>query len=94
MYDDVELFDRYRFCCDDIMDLVDLVGDNISISTQKCSMTTTLQILVPLRFFACGSFQLVVSDLFAISKATVSRTIHRVAVAFARLLPRYVRFHK
>ena len=30
MYDDVELFDRYRFRRDDIMDLVDLVGDDVS----------------------------------------------------------------
>ena len=34
MCDDVELFDRYCFRCDDIMDLVDLVGDNVLISTQ------------------------------------------------------------
>ena len=94
MYDDVELFDRYRFRRDDIKDLVDLVGDDVSISTRKGSLTTTLQILVALRFFACGSFQLVVGDLFGISKATVSRTVHRVAAAFARLLPRYVRFHE
>ena len=87
-------FDRYRFRRDDIMDLVDLVGDDVSISTRKGSLTTTLQILVALRFFACGSFQLVVGDLFGISKATVSRTVHRVAAAFARLLPRYVRFHE
>ena len=34
-----------------------------------------------------------VGDLFGISKATVSRAVHRVAATFARLLPRYVCFH-
>ena len=60
MYDDVDLFDRYQFRRHDIMDLVDLVDDNIEISNRKGSLTTTLQVLVALRFFACGSFQLVV----------------------------------
>ena len=94
VYDDVDLFDRYRFRRHDIMDLVDLVDDNIEISNRKGSLTTTLQVLVALRFFACGSFQLVVGDLFGVSKSTVSRTIHRVAAAFAQLMPRYVHFHQ
>ena len=38
------------------MDLVDLVDDNIKISNRKGSLTTTLQVLVALRFFACGSW--------------------------------------
>ena len=52
------------------------------------------QVLVALRFFACGSFQLAVGDLFCVSKSTVCRTIHKVAAAFAQLMPRYVHFHQ
>ena len=76
------------------MDLVDLVDDNIDINKRKRSLTPTLQVRVALRFFACGSFQLIVCDLFAVSKSTVCRTIHRVAAAFAQLMPRYVHFHQ
>ena len=93
IYDDVELYMRYRFRHADIMNLVDMVGDNFSVAERKDSLTPTLQVLIALRFFACGSFQLVVGDLFGVSKATISRTIHRVAAAFARLVPRHVRFH-
>ena len=34
VYDDVDLFDMYRFRRHDIMDLVDLVDDNIEISNR------------------------------------------------------------
>ena len=70
-----------------------MVGDDVSVADRKGSLTPTLQVLIALRFFACGSFQLVVGDLFGVSKANISRTIHRVAAAFARLVPRHVRFH-
>ena len=68
---------RYRFRRADIMNLVDMVDDNVSVAERKGSLTPTLQVLIALRFFACGSFQLVVGDLFGVSKATISRTIHR-----------------
>ena len=84
---------RYRFRRADIMNLVDMVGDNVSVAERKGSLTPTLQVLIALRFFVCGSFQLIVCDLFGVSKATISRTKHRVAAAFARLVPRHVRFH-
>ena len=93
IYDDAELFMRYRFRRADIMNLVDMVCDNVSVAERKGPLTATLQVLIALRFFACGSFQLVVGDLFDVSKATISRTIHRVAAAFAPLVPRHVRFH-
>ena len=86
---------RYRFRRANIMNLIDMVSDNVSIADRKGSLpaTPTLQVLIALRFFACGCFQLVVGDLFGVSKATISRTIYRVSAAFARLVPRHVRFH-
>jgi len=50
------------------------------------------QLLVALRFYATGSFQLVVGDTFAISKSTVCHTVHRVTDAIASLRDRYVKF--
>jgi len=49
------------------------------------------QILVALRFYATGSFQLVVGDLFSVDKATVCRTVHRVTRAIASLREMYVK---
>jgi len=50
------------------------------------------QLLITLRFYATGSFQLVVGDTFSINKSTVCRTVHRVTAAIASLRPKYVKF--
>lgn len=71
LYDDVELFDRYRFRQHNIMHLVDLIGDDIAVVSRKGSLTATLQILIALRFFACGCFQVVVGDLTQLSDKTL-----------------------
>jgi len=50
------------------------------------------QLLVTLRFYATGTFQLVVGDTFSINKATVCRIVHRVSKAIASLRSQYVKF--
>jgi len=50
------------------------------------------QLLIALRFYATGSFQLVVGDLFDVDKATICRTVHRVTMAIASLREQHVKF--
>jgi hypothetical protein len=50
------------------------------------------QLLLALRFYATGTFQLVVGDTFAVNKSTVCRTLHRVTAAIAGLRGKYVKF--
>jgi hypothetical protein len=50
------------------------------------------QLLVALRFYATGTFQLVVGDTFGITKSTVCQTVHRVTRAIAELHDKYVKF--
>lgn len=50
------------------------------------------QLLIALRFYATGSFQLVVGDVFGVDKSTICRTLHRVTVAIAALRVKYVKF--
>jgi nuclease HARBI1 len=50
------------------------------------------QLLVTLRFYATGTFQLVVGDTFHVDKSTVCRTVHRVTRAIASLRSKYVKF--
>ena len=54
IYDDAELYMRYRFRRADLMNLVEMVGDNVSVAERKGSLTPTLQVRIALRFFACG----------------------------------------
>ena len=44
--DEAELFTRYRFHRANIMNLVDMVGDNVSVAERKGSLTSTLKVLV------------------------------------------------
>jgi len=50
------------------------------------------QLLIALRFYATGSFQIVVSDLFKVDKSTVCRCLQRVTSAIAELRDKYVKF--
>jgi len=50
------------------------------------------QLLMALRFYATGTFQLVVGDTFAVSKATVCRVVLKVTEAIAGLRMKYVNF--
>jgi len=49
------------------------------------------QLLLALRFYATGSFQIVVGDLFAVDKSTACRAVHRVTRAIASLRQLYVK---
>ena len=50
------------------------------------------QLLMTLRFYATGTFQLVVGDTFSIHKSTVCRIVHRVTRAIAGLGDRHIKF--
>ncbi|KAL1488994.1 hypothetical protein ABEB36_014773 [Hypothenemus hampei] len=50
------------------------------------------QLLVTLRYYATGNFQLVSGDLLGISQPTISRIIKRVSETIASNLRQYVRF--
>ena len=61
------------------MDLVNLVGDTFWLPNEKAHCH---QHVVLLRFFACRCFQLMVGDLFGISKATVCKIAEATTAAF------------
>jgi len=51
-----------------------------------------LQLLIALRYYATGCFQIVAADLINVHKATTCRAIHRVSRAIASLRSQYVSF--
>ena len=69
------------------------IEDQLKHPTHRSdSLSPMNQLLVALRFYATGSFQLVVGDTANIDSATVCRTLHRVSRAIAGLRDRYVVF--
>ena len=50
------------------------------------------QLLIALRYYATGTFQLVISDLSGVVKATVCRYVHKVSRVIAGLRSQYIKF--
>lgn len=50
------------------------------------------QLLLSLRFYATGTFQLVVGDAFGVNKSTVCRIVHKVTRCIASLSHKYIKF--
>lgn len=90
-FDDVELFTKFRFRRHDILAITDDLHVDIDIPTRKGSLTPLLQVMVALRFYACGCFQDVCGELIGIDQSTVSRTIPRVTNALLRQLHQSVK---
>ena len=59
---------------------------------RRHGLTPMVQLLIALRFYATGTFQLVVGDTFCIHKSTVCRVVQRVTAAIAALRAMYVIF--
>lgn len=84
-YTDDELRSRYRFDRESIEFLVDLLRDDLERATSRNhALSTTVQVLVALRFFAPGRFLQVIGDTLGLAKSTVSRIISNVSYAIAQ----------
>ena len=93
LYDDDQLYARYRFDRPSILWLTDLIHDDIAAPTlRNRAILPVIQLCIFLRFLASGCFQSIVGDTFHVDKSTVSRKIHSVATALARHLNHFVRF--
>lgn len=55
-------------------------------------MTVEEQVLIALRFYACGSFHQVIGDGVCVQKSTVSSVVHRVSSVLASLVNQFVTF--
>jgi hypothetical protein len=93
MYNDVELYQRYRFDRQTILDLIDLVRDDLEPRTlRNHALPPELQLFAALRFYACGSFQQVTGDTVHISQPSMSRVITKVTESLLRHLQHVIVF--
>ena len=91
MYDDVELYDKFRFRRHDILAIVDELREDLEYpDTRQGSLPATLQVLVALRMYATGCFQNLVAETIGIDQSTASRTIHRVTNALVARMQEWV----
>ena len=93
IYNDTEMIQKYRLSRHMIMDLIDDLEDDLSPgSFRNHAIPVSLQVFVTLRVLASGSFQEVIGDTHGVSKATVSRKLHKVCQLIVRHRRRSIHF--
>lgn len=88
---DQQLRLHYRFGRQSIYDLSDRL-DLDHPTFRSSALPAFLQLMIALRFYATGSFQSVLAEVFQIHRSTVCRVVHRVSKALTRLLSTVVKF--
>ena len=87
-----EFYSRFRLC----KDIVAAIAPELVVELlRECGrgLTPLLQLLIALRYYVTGAYQMMVSDTMNVSEASVSRSVSRVSSAIrARLSPRYIIF--
>ncbi|KAM3849470.1 putative nuclease HARBI1 [Diretmus argenteus] len=92
-YTTEELYDRFRFGLDDVNYIADLVRPQLQHRTLRShALTVEGQVLIALRFYACGAFYQVIADSMGVHKTTVGEVGTAVSDALAHLLDQFVTF--
>ena len=82
--DDLQLYTRYRFHCNELLEMVKEIRPQIEHRTRRnMAVSAENQFLTALPFYATGAFQELVDDHQGIHKCTVSRIIFRVSSELA-----------
>lgn len=88
-----KFIERYRISKAVTAKVLQDIQDRLSYHNQRnFPLSPMHQFLITLRYYACGSFQLVMADNAGVSKATVCRTINKVSAALSSLRPLYIHF--
>jgi hypothetical protein len=89
---EAEFRSRYRFYKNTVRTITALVEDHISPMTLRTrSLSAAEQLLIALRFYATGAFQILVGDDYGVHKSTVCRIVQRVSIVLAELRPHFVK---
>ncbi|XP_049441439.1 putative nuclease HARBI1 [Epinephelus fuscoguttatus] len=88
-----ELHARYRFGQEDIALICNILRPHLERATLRShALTVEEQVLMALRYYACGSFFEVIGDGLVVTKATVGHVVHSVSSTLTGLLGQYVKW--
>lgn len=91
--EDTKFVTRYRLSKQVVLKVLEEIDDKLEYPTNRNRPVSPLQqLLLTLRFYATGSFQIVSADLSGVSKSTVSRYIRKVSIAISSLASKYIQF--
>ncbi|CAK1597293.1 unnamed protein product [Parnassius mnemosyne] len=79
-YDDKEFRARFRVSKETVLYLDSIFGSTIKpVTKRNISLQPVDQILITLRYYATGSYQRVIGDIFHIEQPTVHRVTEKIA---------------
>ncbi len=87
-----EIKERYRYSQETILWLAAELIELEHPTRKNNALPPFMQLLIALRFYACGSFLQPLGDGIYVDKSTVSRTLRRVSVCLSRRSAEYIRF--
>ena len=91
-FDDDEIYGKFRFRRHQIIELTDEVSEQLELCNRTGGLPPILQLLLALRFYACGTFQDVCGELVGVHQSTASRTISRVTKALLTHVHNWIKF--
>ncbi|XP_046397684.1 uncharacterized protein LOC124164404 [Ischnura elegans] len=90
-YSEAEFLQRYRFSKRTVSDVLLPYVRSERLSNRGLPIPDILKLLIALRFYATGSFQLVCGDLAGVTQGTVSKIIKSISNDLVAVLPRYMK---
>ncbi|XP_066921414.1 putative nuclease HARBI1 [Clytia hemisphaerica] len=93
-FSDEDIRMRFRFSRQGIVFLTNLLRQDLQRPTQRnhALSVESHQVLISLKFLACGSFQQVVGDVIGVDKSTVSRIVPQFCQALNRKKNQFIVF--
>ena len=92
-YDDEDFQLHFRLTKDSISDLVKILDKDLQHQTRRgLPLTSMQQRLIALRFYATGTFQRVIGDLFSVSVFAACTVIHKVSRAISKQKGQFLSF--
>lgn len=91
-YLDDEFRKRFRFTKSSVMYIINLIHSDVQFEELRNDpIAAEDQILMTLRYYATGSFQIVLGDLMGVSQSTAHRIIYRVTHAIGKHFQNFIK---
>ncbi|XP_066603005.1 putative nuclease HARBI1 [Prorops nasuta] len=93
IYDDIDFQSRFRLRKEHFELLLNTIGCSLICRRQwNDAISPTTQLLIALRFYATGSFLIIIGDFSGVSKNSATKIVHRVSNAIAKLSKEFIKF--
>lgn len=93
-YNSVHFKQRYHMWKETAIFVAELISEDLTRFPLRRGvyLPPIIQLLAVLRFYATGSFQMVIGDLHTLSQGTVSNLVKRVSIAIAKHRNTYITY--